>query len=106
MTNLQKLILKNLTTDEEFCRQTLPHLKTEYFENEHKPVYELILSFLSKYNKLPSSAALDVEFQKSDFINKSNCNDIQNLILDLNNNEKVDREWLLNSTEEWCKQRA
>ena len=106
MTNLQKLILKNLTTDEEFCRQTLPHLKAEYFENEHKPVYELILSFLSKYNKLPTSAALDVEFQKSDLINKSTRNEIHNLILELENNEKVDREWLLNSTEEWCKNRA
>ena len=106
MTNLQKLILKNLTSDEEFCRQTLPHLKPEYFENEYKPVYELILQFLGNYNKLPTSSALDVEFQKSDCINKPNSNEIHNVILDLENNEKVDREWLLNSTEEWCKHRA
>ena len=59
MTNLQKLILKNLTNDEEFCRQTLPHLKPEYFENEYRPVYELILQFLGNYNKLPTSSALD-----------------------------------------------
>ena len=42
MTNLQTLILKKLTNDEEYCRKALPHLKTEYFENEHKPVYELV----------------------------------------------------------------
>lgn len=106
MTNLQKLILKNLTTDENFCRQALPHLKPEYFENENRPVYELILSFLGKFNKLPTASALDVEFQKSDFINKSTCSEIHNLILDLDNPEKVDGEWLLSSTEEWCKQRA
>lgn len=106
MTNLQKLILKNLTSDEEFCRQTLPHLKPEYFENEYKPVYELILQFLGEYNRLPSSSALDVEFQKSEHVNKSNRNEIHSVILDLENHEKVDVEWLLNSTEEWCKNRA
>ena len=106
MTNLQQLIIKTITADEIYCRKALPHIKAEYFENEYKPVYELILSFLSKFNKLPTSSALSVEFQKSDFINRSNSNDIHNLILDLENNEKVDREWLLNSTEEWCKNRA
>jgi len=106
MTNLQTVILKKLTNDEEFCRKALPHIKAEYFENEHKPVYELILQFLTKFNKLPTSSALDIEFQKSDFINKTNSNDIHNLISDLKNDEEVNRDWLLNSTEEWCKQRA
>lgn len=106
MSNIQKLILKELTHDEQFCRKALPHLKVEYFENEYAPVYRLILAFLGKYNKLPTSSALEVEFEKSDFINKANRNDIHNLILDLKNYEEVNREWLLNSTEEWCKQRA
>lgn len=106
MTNLQTIILKTLINDEEYCRKALPHIKSEYFENENRPVYELILAFLQKYNKLPNSEALDVEFQKSDHINKSNRNEIHNLILDLKNYEEVEREWLLNSTEEWCKQRA
>lgn len=106
MTNLQTIILKTLINDEEYCRKALPHIKSEYFENENRPVYELILAFLQKYNKLPNSGALDVEFQKSDHINKSNRNEIHNLILDLKNHEEVEREWLLNSTEEWCKQRA
>lgn len=106
MTNLQTIILKTIVNDEEYCRKALPHVKAEYFEDEKKPVYELILAFLQKYNKLPNSSALDVEFQKSDHINKSNRNEIHNLILDLKNHEEVEREWLLNSTEEWCKQRA
>jgi len=106
MTDLQTLILKTLVNDEEYCRKALPHIKVEYFENEHKPVYALILQFLTKYNKLPNAAALGVEFQKSEYINKSNCNEINTLIADLKNPEEVEREWLLNSTEEWCKQRA
>ncbi len=106
MTNLQTIILKTLTNDEEYCRKALPHIKAEYFEDEHGPVYQLILKFLQAYNKLPNSSALEVEFQKSDYINRSNRNDIHNLIVDLKNHEEVEREWLLNSTEEWCKQRA
>lgn len=106
MTNLQTIILKTLINDEEYCRKALPHIKSEYFEDEHGPVYQLILKFLQAYNKLPNSSALEVEFQKSDYINRSNRNDIHNLIVDLKNHEEVEREWLLNSTEEWCKQRA
>jgi len=106
MTNLQTIILKTLTNDEEYCRKALPHIKAEYFENEHKPIYELILKFLSKFNKLPNSPALEVEFQKSDYVNRSDRNEIQSLIVELKNYEEVERDWLLNSTEEWCKQRA
>jgi len=106
MTNLQTIILKTLTNNEEFCRKALPHIKAEYFENEHKPVYELILQFLGKFNKLPNSPALEVEFQKSDYVNRSDRNEIQDLIVGLKNYEEVQQEWLLTSTEEWCKQRA
>jgi|TARA_R110002167_G_scaffold140346_1_gene328106 archaellum biogenesis ATPase FlaH len=106
MTNLQTIILKTLTNNEEYCRKALPHIKAEYFENEHKPVYELILQFLGKFNKLPNSPALEVEFQKSDYVNRSDRNEIQDLIVGLKNYEEVQQEWLLTSTEEWCKQRA
>ena len=39
-------------------------------------------------------------------LNKPNKNEIHHLITDMSNHETVDREWLLNSTEEWCKNRA
>ena len=66
MTNLPNLILRNLIQRESFCRKALPHIKSEYFEGTDRIVYELILSFITKYNKLPNSPSLQVEYEESD----------------------------------------
>jgi replicative DNA helicase len=104
--DLQTIILNNLLHDEDFTRKTLPHLKIEYFEGFNAPVYKLILSFVSTYNKLPNSAALEIEFQNSDHVTRNDANEILTLIRELDKEEKVDDQWLIDSTEKWCKDRA
>jgi|TARA_E500000318_G_scaffold109821_1_gene123703 replicative DNA helicase len=104
--NIQTLILKTLIQNEDYCRKALPHLKPEYFEGEHKPVYQLFLDFIGKFNKLPTSAVLDIEFQKSPYVNRQDTNDIVNLIQECNAPTECDMEWLLTTTERWCKDRA
>ena len=66
--NLQTIILKTLTNDEGFCRKVIPHIKGEYFEDQHQAVYDLFLRFIGKYNKLPTPSVLEVEFQSSEFL--------------------------------------
>lgn len=102
--NLQTIILKGLIHDENFCRKALPHIKPEYFQNEHRVVYELILKFIAKYNKLPNSAVLNIEFQNSDKIADTIA--VSKLISDANTPEIVEYDWLVNTTEKWCKDRA
>lgn len=102
--NLQTIILKGLIHDEKFCRKALPHIKPEYFQNEHRVVYELILKFIAKYNKLPNSAVLNIEFQNSDKIADTIA--VSKLISDANTPEIVEYDWLVNTTEKWCKDRA
>ena len=104
--DLQAIILNNLIYNEDFTRKSLPHLKTEYFEAHNAPVYKLILSFVSEYNKLPNSAALEIEFQNSEHITRSDANEVLTLIRELEKEEKVDDQWLIDSTEKWCKDRA
>jgi hypothetical protein len=104
--NIQTIILKTLTQNEDYCRKALPHLKPEYFEAEHKPVYDLFLQFIGKFNKLPTSSVLDIELQSSQYANRPNTNDIVKLIHELDNKVEVDMSWLLNTTEKWCKDRA
>lgn len=70
--NLQTIILKTLTNDEGFCRKVIPHIKGEYFEEQHQAVYDLFLRFITKYNKLPTPAVLEVEFQSSEYVNRPN----------------------------------
>jgi len=106
MTDLQTIILQTIIKNEDFCRKVIPHIKSEYFDNEKKPVYDLILSFISKFNKVPNVTALEVEFQSSVAVNRSDANDILACIKSIDQGEPNDTDWLLNRTEEWCKQRA
>lgn len=104
-SSLQTIILKNLIHDEPFCRKALPHIKTEYFEGEHRVVYDLILAFIAKYNKLPNSQILNIEFGKLETQGPDRTA-AGKLIYDLEVNESVEQEWLVDSTEKWCKDRA
>ena len=106
MKDLQKIILQSVIRNEDFCRKVIPHIKSEYFEKENKPVYDLIISFISKFNKLPNVPALEVEFQNSPHVRRSDANEILSCIQSIGNGEVCDTEWLLHKTEEWCKQRA
>ena len=104
--NLKKQILNSLVHSENYCRKALPHIKSEYLEKEYRPVYELILEFIRSYNKLPTSAALQIEFGNSDYTTRADANEISKLITSLDTASEVDEAWLLNSTEKFCKDRA
>lgn len=104
--DLQKIILNNLLHNEQFTRKSLPHLKPTYFEGESVPVYKLILSFISSYNKLPNAVALEIEFKNSDFATRKDANEVLTLIRSLEKKEEVEYDWLIQSTEKWCKDRA
>lgn len=106
MQDIQTIILKSLTNNEAFLRKALPHIKKEYFEDHHKAVYDLFLQFVTKYNKLPTPAILEIEFQESEYSNRPVANDALALIKTLHEENKVELEWLIESTEKWCKDRA
>jgi hypothetical protein len=79
-----------LIYNENFTRKSLPHIKVEYFEKHYAPVYKLILSFVGKYNKLPNSAALEIEFQDSEHVGREDANEVLSLIRDIEKTEEVD----------------
>ena len=106
MQEIQTIILKSLTNNEEFLRKALPHIKKEYFENQHQAVYDIFLQFVTKYNKLPTPAILEIEFKESEYTNRPIANDTLALIKELNNDNDVELDWLIDSTEKWCKDRA
>jgi len=104
--NLEITVLNNLVHNELFTRKVLPHIKPEYFTGQHRIIYDLILGFLVKYNKLPNAAVLDIEFRASEHSNRPERNDILNIIKNLDVSIDVECEWLIDSTEKWCKDRA
>ena len=59
--NIQTTILRNLINDEDYTRSVIPFLKKEYFENNHRVVFDSVVEFVDKYNKLPTQEALSIE---------------------------------------------
>ena len=60
-TQIPTHVLNHLLNDELFCRRVIPFLKKEYFEGEHRVVFDLIVDFVSNHNKLPTSKILEIE---------------------------------------------
>ena len=106
MQQIETIILKSLTNNEPFLRKALPHIKKEYFENQHQAVYDIFLDFVTKYNKLPTPSILEIEFKQSKYANRTIANDTLALIRELDNDNDVELDWLIESTEKWCKDRA
>ena len=106
MNSLEFTILNNLVTNDQFRRQAFPYLKKEYFEEEHnKLLFDLISNFIDKYGKCPTKESLAIDLQ-----NVTSLTDQQFKIsleaIDKVNDEKLDQTWLVDSTEEWCRNRA
>jgi hypothetical protein len=103
---LQTTILQKIVNDEKFCRKVLPFIKTEYFDSAHKCIYRLVLDFITKYNKLPTRAALDIDFQNKAETSEDLYPKAVSVLESLDQNPQVEEAWLLENTEKWCKDRA
>ena len=103
---IQDIIISKLIKEESFSRKVLPFIKEEYFEDlTHKVIFSEIRSYIDKYEGLPESSALKIEIEKRKDVNESTYTEIVKL-LSLLDETQYNREWLLNSTEKWCKERA
>lgn len=97
MAEIQTLILRNLLQNEDYLRKVIPFLKPEYFEGDHKSVFNKIGSFVAKYNKLPTTEALRIELDDAKY----------NSIVDsLDKKEETNVDWIYDQTEKWCQDRA
>jgi replicative DNA helicase len=106
MDKVEILILRNLIYFEDYARKVIPFIKKEYFESEsHKIVFEEIYSFLSSYDKLPTKEAISIEVEKRDDITQETFKESSNIITSLHD-EPTELDWLTNTTEKWCRDRA
>ena len=103
--NLQTTILQKLLNDEQYCRKVLPFIKAEYFEGAHRATYKLVLDFIVKFNKLPTPTTLQIDLETAD-VQEDMYPTAVKLIESLDQNPKVEDQWLIENTEKWCKDRA
>ena len=100
---IETLILRNLMLNEDYTRTVIPHLKTIYFEDPHRSVFNEIVGFVNKFNKLPSADALTIELKNNPKI----TSDSLALIPELSKQDtEQTQEWLVEKTEKWCQDRA
>ena len=106
MERIETTILKNLIINEDYYRKVLPFIKGEYFESVHEKVtFEEISKFIIEYDNLPSKEAIIIEAEKRNDISDEGFKDITTLVTELNE-EKSDLQWLFDTTEKWCRDRA
>jgi replicative DNA helicase len=106
METTEALILRNLIYNEDFTRKVLPFIKTEYFNDSlQKVLYDEISSFVVEYNALPTQESLYIELEKRTDLNEESFTNIVEIVSGLSD-EPAERDWLLKTTEQWCKDRA
>ena len=106
MERIETTILRNLVFNEEFARKTIPFIQPDFFEQRtDKILFEEIVSFITKYDSCATLEALNIEVENRTDLTAEEVkqiNDTSKELTDL----PVDNQWLLDTTEKWCRDRA
>jgi len=104
---IQTTILRNLINNDEFTRKVIPFIRKEYFESDHRLIFDQVISFVDKYNKLPTPEALEIELSSLD-VNDALLVDASTVLngIRATKDNAVDTDWLVDETERWCQDRA
>lgn len=106
MERLELTILRNLVYNEDYSRKVIPFIQPEYFEQRsEKVVFEEIVQFIVKYNSAITKEALGIEIENRTDLTESEVKDIREVCQTLNDSV-VEKQWLLDTTEKWCRDRA
>ena len=106
MERIETTILRNLVFNEEFARKAIPFIQSDFFEQRtDKIIFEEIVSFITKYDTCVTLEALNIEVENRTDLTAEEVKQINDTSKDLNNSP-VDSQWLLDSTEKWCRDRA
>lgn len=106
MEAIESTILKNLVSSESYMRKVIPYIKGEYFTHySDKVLFDIINEFVVSYGQTPTQEVLRIEVDNRKDLNEDSYKELQIKLDDINNTD-VDSQWMLDSTEKWCKQRA
>lgn len=99
-------ILKNLVTNEEYCRKVLPFINKDYFSSEKdKVIFNMIYDHIEKYHEPPTPTSLLIGLDDLSVSEKTHqdCVDTINVLSQV---EDVNIDWIVDTTETWCKDKA
>jgi replicative DNA helicase len=103
---IENQIFSNLISNEEYSRKVMPFLVPEYFtERTDRIVFEEIDKFFNKYGKVPSKDIVKIEVSNRTDVTDEQVKNINELVEDFAD-EHSNEEWLVESTEKFCKDKA
>ena len=103
---VETLILKNLLLTEEYPRKVLPFIKQEYFEDRtDQVIFDLTSKYFVKYSAVPTVEALTIEVGKLSTLSDDQFKQIHQT-LESFDKEVTELDWLVDTTEKWCQDRA
>jgi archaellum biogenesis ATPase FlaH len=103
---IESTILTNLFYNENYTRKALPFIKPYYFsQKDERELYVEVEKFVLKYKNLPTKEAILIELNNRKDLNEEEYKGIKDLVNTISY-EETDLQWLLDTTEKFCKDRA
>ena len=103
---IERTALTNLISNEDYARKVLPFIKGNYFDlKEERVIFEEIYNFVDKYKKIPTQTSLEIEVGERKDLTEIEYKKVVEIIQTLNP-VKVDFNWLIDTTEKFCKDKA
>ena len=103
---IETTIISNLFFNEDFTRKALPFIQPEYFSNaEERILFGEIFKFVDGYKNLPTKDTILIELNNRKDLNEEQLKNLKQLVSNASQ-EDTDLQWLLDTTEKWCKDRA
>ncbi len=105
--SVERTILGNLVHNDSYVRMTFPFLKSEYFMNTDEQVlFNLIGEHIEKYKNSPSREVLHIMLNEKENLNEEAYKKVFKLIDEIGATEDDNIEWLVNTTEKFCQEKA
>ena len=106
MERIEATILRNLVFNEEYSRKVIPFIEPDYFEQRtEKIIFEEITQFIVKYGNAITTEALSIEVENRTDLTETEVKESREIIANLSE-MPADHQWLLDTTEKWCRDRA
>ena len=107
LQTIERTALTQLVSNEEYARKVLPFIKGDYFSDRiERTIFEEITKFVEKYKKIPTQTSLEIEVQSRKDLNETDFKKVISVIKTLKTDENVNFDWLVDITEQFCKDKA
>lgn len=103
----QDIIFHNLFNNDEYARSVLPYIQEEYLTDKpYRIIFNQYSTFFGKYNVPPTIESFVIDLENVSDLSQDDYNEIVARVTSYKEEVLSDFEWLLDTTEAFCSERA